>query len=307
MSRLDDQTWQSADGKVRMSYTVMENNAEDSNGILLIRAAASLLEPGKPATFEVVGSAANSQRWFGVYLLSDKLPNGLPNNATLIEKVLSEATPARERELIINSHPELSAKFIVELTANLAPGAAEYQRIPWIWRVAVAAGKRNESAEIARILEVSLPKLNQPLRDWQAVVIGGGIINGIGLVGGWPKERIEEILAGKTDLLARWHRANDLASAMADDEAVKPGTRYDALRMIAMDSWEKRGAQLVKYLAKGVNRGIATRRISGLSDMKSPPVAAALVSGLGHYSKSNRDFALGRFAAGRIPRRCVVG
>ena len=32
--------------------------------------------------------------------------------------------------------------------------------------------------------------------------------------------------------------------------------------------------------------------ISGLSDMKASQVAAALASGLGHYSKSNRDFAL---------------
>src|SRR5207249_11609278 len=56
---LHDQTWQSPDGKVRLTYTVMEDNAEDSNGILVIRAAAALLQPGKSAAFEVVGSAAN--------------------------------------------------------------------------------------------------------------------------------------------------------------------------------------------------------------------------------------------------------
>jgi putative heme-binding domain-containing protein len=67
---LHDQSWHSADGKIQMSYTVMEDNSEDSNGILAIRVAASLLEPGKPANFEVIGSAANSQRWFGIYLLA---------------------------------------------------------------------------------------------------------------------------------------------------------------------------------------------------------------------------------------------
>ena len=67
---LNDQTWQSADGKVRMSYTVMENNAEDSNGVVLLEVVGGLLEPGQPATLEVIGSAANSQRWFGVYLVS---------------------------------------------------------------------------------------------------------------------------------------------------------------------------------------------------------------------------------------------
>jgi putative membrane-bound dehydrogenase-like protein len=67
---LNDKTWQSADGRVQISYTVMENNAEDSNGILIIAAANSLLEAGKPATFEVTGSASDSQRWFGVYMVS---------------------------------------------------------------------------------------------------------------------------------------------------------------------------------------------------------------------------------------------
>jgi hypothetical protein len=47
----------------------MEKNDEDSNGVLLIELPMSLLEAGKPATLEVVGSAAESQRWFGVYLL----------------------------------------------------------------------------------------------------------------------------------------------------------------------------------------------------------------------------------------------
>lgn len=292
---LSDMTWQGADGKVSMSYTVMENNSEDSNGILLINVPGALLEAGKPATFEVVGSAANSMRWFGVYLVANHRPltaAGLPQNSTLIEQVLSDATPAKEREAIINAHRELSSKFLQELTADLNPGADEYRRIPWIWRVTIAAGKRNDTDEVLRILELSLPKANEPLRDWQAVVIGGGIINGISLVGVWPRERIEEILKGKADLLSRWQRALDLASAMTDDEKVKTGTRYDALRMIAMDSWEKRGAQLVKYLAKGVNAELQQGAISGLSDMKSPHVAPALISGLAHYSKSNREFAL---------------
>jgi putative membrane-bound dehydrogenase-like protein len=68
---LDDKTWQSADGRVQMVYTVMENNTEDSNGVLVIAAANSLLEAGKPVTFEVTGSAADSQRWFGIYMAAN--------------------------------------------------------------------------------------------------------------------------------------------------------------------------------------------------------------------------------------------
>jgi putative heme-binding domain-containing protein len=65
---LNDKSWSSADGRVTMNYTVMENNAEDSNGVLVIEVANSLLEPGKPVTFAVTGSAAASRRWFGLYV-----------------------------------------------------------------------------------------------------------------------------------------------------------------------------------------------------------------------------------------------
>ena len=66
---LNDQAWRSEDGRVRMNYAVLENNEEDSNGILTVEVPASMLEPGKPAAFEVIGSATGSQRWFGVYLV----------------------------------------------------------------------------------------------------------------------------------------------------------------------------------------------------------------------------------------------
>jgi putative heme-binding domain-containing protein len=65
---LTDRSWQSADGQVRMTYTVMEANSEDSNGVLVIETASKLLKPGEPATWEVIGSGARSQRWFGIYL-----------------------------------------------------------------------------------------------------------------------------------------------------------------------------------------------------------------------------------------------
>ena len=64
---LDDNAWQSADGKFRASYRVMEANAQDSNGVLTIAIANALIDGSKPVTLEVVGSAANSQRWFGIY------------------------------------------------------------------------------------------------------------------------------------------------------------------------------------------------------------------------------------------------
>jgi putative heme-binding domain-containing protein len=66
---LHDQAWHSTDGKVQVSYLAMEDSPQESNGILTISVSGSLLEPGKPAKFDVTGPAANSQRWFAIYLL----------------------------------------------------------------------------------------------------------------------------------------------------------------------------------------------------------------------------------------------
>jgi hypothetical protein len=63
---LNDAEWTSADGKVLVVYRVREANSEDSNGVLYLRVVRELVNDRAP-TFEVVGSAANSQRWFGVY------------------------------------------------------------------------------------------------------------------------------------------------------------------------------------------------------------------------------------------------
>src|SRR6185503_15629514 len=102
----------------------------------------------------------------------------------------------------------------------------EYQRIPWIWRVAILAGKRNQAPLLRQILDVSLPELNAPLLDWQAVVLGGGLINGLSQQGLWPGERLEALLKDQPALTPRWRRALDLAAAMADNPEVRQGTRY---------------------------------------------------------------------------------
>ena len=66
---LNDHGWQSEDGRVRMNYTVRENNAEDSNGLLTLEIKGALLVPGHAVKLEVDAAAGNSQRWFGIYSL----------------------------------------------------------------------------------------------------------------------------------------------------------------------------------------------------------------------------------------------
>ncbi len=137
-----------------------------------------------------------------------------------------------------------------------------------------------------------MPQADQPLRDWQAVVVGGGVINGITQSHQWPDEFIATLLKGDQKLAARWRRAIDLSAVMADNVKVRNGTRYDALRMIGIDSWEKRGEQLQKYLAKGVNDELQMGAVSALGDMCAAQVGPALVAGLSHFSKRNRELAL---------------
>jgi len=69
---LADETWQSADGRARMTYTVTEANSEDGCGVLRIELAPELVKSGEPTSFEVVGSDSGSQRWFGIYELNPK-------------------------------------------------------------------------------------------------------------------------------------------------------------------------------------------------------------------------------------------
>jgi hypothetical protein len=226
--------------------------------------------------------------------VSKSAPDTLLRDPVSIARyLLDSAQPASAREAAIRANPQFAADFIAEMTRDLKPGSpAEYERIPWIWRVAIACGKRNEPREIKRVLASSLPHLGQPLRDWQAVVVGGGIINGLSQRGVWPAQSIKAILADDPALLERWNRALELASAMSDNPKVPTGTRYDALRMLGMEPWEKRGAQLARSLAKGVNAELQMGAVSALGDLPSPQATAALVGALDHLKGHNRELAL---------------
>jgi putative membrane-bound dehydrogenase-like protein len=207
--------------------------------------------------------------------------------------ILDASQPGPLREGAIYANPQFAGALIAEMTRDLPPGAAEeYVRIPWIWRVAVACGKRNDAGQLQAMLEHSLPEPGEPLRDWQAVVIGGGIINGLGLRGLWPAARLDEILGNSPALKARWDRALDLAAAMADQEQVPMGTRYDALRMIALQPWDQRGAQLLRYLAGDAHSELQMGAVSGLADMPFEPAAAALIAAVPRLRGQNRDLAL---------------
>lgn len=217
-----------------------------------------------------------------------------PDLAELAKIILNDKAPAAEREKAVGRGASVAPELVAKLTAGLLPADAkeEYRRIPWIWRVAVAAGKRNDAPQLKALLATSLPRAGESLRDWQAVVIGGGVVHGTSLAGAWPRDRVAEILQGNADLTARWQRTLDLASPMADDAKVPHGTRYDALRMLGVDTWQRRGTQLVKYLAKETNEELQMGAVSGLGDMQAVEAAAALLDHFDQLAKNNRTLAV---------------
>jgi putative membrane-bound dehydrogenase-like protein len=216
-------------------------------------------------------------------------PKTVPDVARLI---LDDKTPSAKRQALIDEHLERADELIVEMTRDLPAGSMEeYRRIPWIWRVAIAAGKRNEADQLRKLLERSVPQATAPLLDWQAVVVGGGVINGVSLISQSPRRRIDELLKGHDDLRRRWQRSLALAATMADDIKVPMGTRYDALRMIALDDWNKCRPQLAKYLAKDAHPELQMGAVSGLADTERKEAATMLQESLEHLTPGNRKLA----------------
>ena len=230
-----------------------------------------------------------------------------PDPVAIARQLVDESQAPEVRQALIDKHPGLAAEILTAMGAETQVGTPqEYERIPWIWRVAVAAGKSNAGAEMHEVLQATLPQDGEPLRDWQAVVIGGGIINGIGVAGVAPRARIEELLKSDADTLARYQRCLKQAAAMAEDVRIREGTRYDAMRIIAMQPWEVCGPQLSGYLKKGVSEELQAGAISGSLDVPDAAAFEAVIRGVPDYPVSNRDLALDGAMRTRLGRKAVL-
>jgi putative heme-binding domain-containing protein len=186
-----------------------------------------------------------------------------------------------------------AATHIAKLLDGLAVGTkAEYERIPAIWEQAIAAGKRNEPGELIRVLELCLPAEDGRLADWQAVVIGGGLINGVSQAGAWPRQRFSQLLEDRPQLTKRWQNAIDRALAMADDPATPAGTRYDALRMLGVLDFKRAGGQLIRYVGTGSNQELEMGAVSALGDIDSPASTRALIDAYPKLHANHRRTAI---------------
>ena len=85
--------------------------------------------------------------------------------------------------------------------------------------------------------------------------------------------------------------ALNLLVVLADNEKTPTGTRYDALRMLGVENWNKRGEQLVRYLGKDINAELQMGAVSGLGDIDSPQATTALKKALPELTEHNRKLA----------------
>ncbi len=98
----------------------------------------------------------------------------------LARDMLTETLSMESRLALVPLTLKTAPEVITAMAANLPfDEKEEYRRIPWIWRVAVAAGKAGDEKTCKKVIEIAMPREGTSLRDWQAVVIGGGIINGL--------------------------------------------------------------------------------------------------------------------------------
>ena len=238
--------------------------------------------------------SGTSPRWPRSRSLS--APGNPPRDpVSLAQVILDPSSGEAEKEGATTTHPHLAAAILKELTRDMPEESAEeYRRIPWIWRLSILTARRNDGPQLGEMLNLSLPAAasSSSLRDWQAVVLGGGIINGLSQLGLWPAERVQELIAGNTPLKARWGRALDLAAVMAEDTKVPTGTRYDALRMLGVEPWQKRGQLLAKFLSAGTDDELQMGAVSGLTDVPGPEASHALLTAVPHLRGTNRELAL---------------
>ena len=221
--------------------------------------------------------------------------------------LIDDRQPPAEREAIINAHLDQASTIIPLMAQGLPEDAGreeEYRRIPWIWRLAIAVGKHGDARQIQGVLAASMPQDTEPLEHWQAVVIGGGLINGISLTGKWPQDELSALMKDDGAFQTAWNRTLSLSTKMADDEPVPAGTRYDALRIVAMLDWRTNRLQLERYLEKGVHEELQMGAISGISDVQDAAVASILIKGYADFSEGNRQLALDALL--RTDDRCLA-
>ncbi|RCS54081.1 hypothetical protein DTL42_02715 [Bremerella cremea] len=84
----------------------------------------------------------------------------------------------------------------------------------------------------------------------------------------------------------------DLAAKKAEDTSVRKGTRYDALRLISLNSWGTSKEALVRYAAADNDAALIRGAVEGLGDVPHVEAATALHQTLSDVPSELRVFVM---------------
>ena len=226
---------------------------------------------------------------------------------SIARQILDEASHEDLKSKLADDSVPHAAAVITALTQDLPVNDRDetYRRIPWIWRIAIKAAKQNQPAQLRELLLLCLPSEEQSLTDWQAVVLGGGLINGLSQLGRTPADEIAKLLDSPNnpqDTRGRWERTIKLAAEMANNSQVPSGTRYDALRVLGAADWRQFGDVLKRYLEPGTDDELQMGAANALADLTEPAATKTLVRALPGLTEDNRNLAISILAA-RSPQK----
>lgn len=205
----------------------------------------------------------------------------------IANKVLNDKVSDRERAHLIRSNPEYAADLLQTLVADIEPGTKEENaRIPLLWEVSVFAAEKNNREIMARILDISIPKNNATVHNWQIAVIGGGLIFELSKNGKDPRNVIGEMVESDPLLNQRWQSLVRVSRKIVMDESQSLGIRYDALRIFAMSDWS---------VAKNVYQQLFSKKV--VTDESDKALRLAAVTAIPDFNKDETtEFFVNRFS-----------
>lgn len=233
---------------------------------------------------------------------------------SIAAQILAQGDPDK-RESLIAQHKSSARELIIEWTKDLLSYEErakdtdlEYVRIPSIWRVAILAVRDPVTRDrvMPELVDLALPTPTGKMRDWQSVILGGAIINGLGLEQLWPKVELEKFISEHPAWKPRWDRALDLAKSDAYDTRIPAGTRYDAIRVLAMLPAQEALAKVTPFLDDNnpdpaIKEELQMGAVSALSDIEHPGMFEPLLAAYAKLARGNQ--ALAREAMQRTDQR----
>jgi gluconolactonase len=258
--------------------------------------------------------ATSSARLSLVAEAQDTSPLSADAIRDIAAQILAQSDPDK-RENLIAQHKSSAKELIIEWTKDLLPYQErakdtdlEYVRIPSIWRVAILAVRDPATRErvMPELIDLALPTPTGKMRDWQSVILGGAIINGLGLEKLWPKVELEKFISEHPAWKPRWERALELAKSDAYDTGIPAGTRYDAIRVLAMLPAQEALAKITPFLDDNnpdpaVKEELQMGAVSALSDIEHPGMFEPFLAAYAKLALGNQ--ALAREAMQRSDQR----